>query len=191
MDINIINNFLFNNLEYIISIGGSIIIFTFISNNKPKQSSNNLRRFWLMVFEDVKSALSWYVTALYHGNAKIGAVSISETSGIDFSITNDGYDNVDTFCDIEKIIHKTLTKKEIKVIIHNSLYGLDDVNLPNGQKIKGSFRTCSYSIFRLFRKGKPTKISESTRKKYFRSYIKSAEKVLEKKMVEEGYIISN
>ncbi|NCD11282.1 MAG: hypothetical protein EOL93_01915 [Epsilonproteobacteria bacterium] len=145
-----------------------------------------------MIFEDVKSVISWYVSFTDEHHSSLGAVAINDDAGIDISIGNDFYDDVDTMCDIEKIISTTITKFEKTVLFYHAMFGFLDTTLPDGTIVKGSFKKFRNRISPLskneYRKSSKIKIKGE---KFFRYFIRSAENALEKALIKEGYIIAN
>ncbi len=145
-----------------------------------------------MIFEDVKSVISWYVSFTDEHHSSLGAVAINDDAGIDISIGNDFYDDVDTMCDIEKIINTTITKFEKTVLFYHAMFEFSDTTLPDGTTIKGSFKRFRNKVSPIS-KNKDKKKSKIKVKseRFFWYFIKSAENALEKALIKEGYIITN
>lgn len=128
-----------------------------------------------MEFDNVKKALNWYITRLDEDYSKLKALHIGLDCGIDISTNSDGFDDIDTFCDIDKTIKKSLSNFEINLIITHTKYGKDDI-LINGETVKGG---CSF-----FRR----KIKKETTEQWYYKFIDSIMKHIEKELKKIGYI---
>lgn len=142
-----------------------------------------------MIFESVREVLKWYINRSDPQYSPLGAMHISDDSGVDISITNDGFDDVDTLFDIEKIIAKTISQLEKTVLFYHITVGLKDIEMPDGEIVQGSYNRFKNKIIPVHRKNGKI-ISPSLRSQArFLNFIKITERTLEQELIKAEYII--
>ncbi len=142
-----------------------------------------------MIFENVRELLKWYINRSDPSYSPLGAMHISEDSGIDISITNDGFDDTDALFDIEKIINKTITKLEKTVLLYHIAIGVSDIELPDGEIMLGSYNKFRSKVSPTFRKNGKVVRSKLKSQSYFMNFIRTAERTLEQELINAEYII--
>ena len=142
-----------------------------------------------MIFNDVKHALNWYVVRSDKSYSPLGAISIGLDAGVDISKSNDGFDDVDTLCDIERIINTKITKLERRVILYHMVFGLSDAII-DGRRVKGSYSKFKYKITPIARIGEKV-VREKDKlnsRSFFLNFINSIERTIESELIDAGYI---
>lgn len=145
-----------------------------------------------MIFEDVQHALSWYVSRADESYSPLGAICIGLDAGVDISTENDGFDDVDTMCDIENILISCITKLERRVIIYHTIFGFAD-SMIDGKRVKGSFAKFKHKITPLSRiEDKVIREKDKfNSRSFFINFVNSIERTIELKLIEAGYIVFN
>ena len=142
-----------------------------------------------MIFNGARQALNWYVMRSDQHYSPLGAICIGLDAGIDISTSNDGYDDVDALCDIDKILNDCITKLEKRIIIYHTSYGMTD-SMVNGRRVKGSYSKFKHKITPHYRVGDKfvREKDKLNSKSFFLNYLLSIERIIENALIDAGYI---
>ena len=142
-----------------------------------------------MIFNSAKQALNRFIVRSDENYSSLGAICIGLDAGVDISTSNDGYDDVDTLCDIEKILNDCITRLEKRIIIYHTSYGMTD-SMINGRRIKGSYSKFKHKITPINRVNDKV-VREQDKlnsKSFFSNYLLSIERTIENALIDAGYI---